>query len=306
MKIAYIEKTFNPKSLALIDTANAIITEYNTQGYDLTLRQLYYQMVARGIIPNQQKEYKRLGNILNDARLAGLVDWNAIVDRTRNINKPSTWNSPAEIISSARYSYAIDLWQDQEFRLEVWVEKDALRGVIENIADRHQVPNFSCRGYTSASEMWAAAQRLLTHMKHGQKPVIIHLGDHDPSGIDMTRDIIERITMFTSGYNGYDFFVERAALNMEQIEEHDPPPNPAKEADSRFAAYIAKYGDNSWELDALNPTTLDDIITDIVERYLDRDLFEDRMRQQQEEKRVLAQIEEHYNEIASKYTNGNS
>jgi len=301
MKITYIDKSFSSKSLTLIETANNIIAEYDELGYDLTLRQLYYQMVARDIIPNQQKEYKRLGNILNDARLAGLVDWDAIVDRTRNLHMVSTWATPADIISSARRSYAIDLWQDQEYRVEVWVEKDALRGVIESIATRHQVPNFSCRGYTSASEMWATAQRLLGHIENGQTPVIIHLGDHDPSGIDMTRDITERLALFTDGHNGDSFIAERAALNMNQIEEHNPPPNPAKETDSRFAAYTSEYGDESWELDALNPTTLDDIITSTIDKYRDDDLFDARLEQQYEEKLVLTQIEKNYAEIAKKY-----
>lgn len=300
-KIAYIEQNFSAKTLALIDLANDIIEEYARQGYDLTLRQLYYQMVARDIIPNQQKEYKRLGNVLNNARLAGLVDWDAIVDRTRNLAAPSTWDNPADIIASARYSYAIDLWQDQDYRVEVWVEKDALRGVISTIARRHQVPDFACRGYSSASEMWAAAQRLLRHIKNGQTPVIIHLGDHDPSGLDMTRDIIERLELFTNRRQGRSFIVERAALNMDQIEEHNPPPNPAKEADSRFAGYVVDYGDESWELDALNPTILDDLITGTIDRYRDDDLFDARLRQQAAEKSVLAQIEKNYAEIAGKY-----
>lgn len=299
MKIAYIEKTFNARSLDVIEMANDIIIEYAALGYDLTLRQLYYQMVARDYIPNKQTEYKRLGRVINDARLAGLVDWDAIVDRTRNLDKPDTWDTPQDIITAARQSYAIDLWQDQDYRLEVWVEKDALRGVISTIADRHQVANFSCRGYTSASEMWGAAQRLKGYIDDGQTPIIIHLGDHDPSGIDMTRDIIERLEMFTEGAEGLDFEVIRVALNMDQVEEHDPPPNPAKEADSRFASYITTYGDQSWELDALNPTILDGIITTTIEQHRDADLFEARLQQQRDEKRVLAQIENNYDEIAA-------
>ncbi|MCD4738330.1 MAG: hypothetical protein K8R89_03610, partial [Anaerolineae bacterium] len=111
MKIAYTNKAFKQESLDLIGMANTIIAEYQAQGFDLTLRQLYYQLVARDLIPNQQRAYKRIGRIINDARLAGLVDWRAIVDRTRQVRGNSHWTTPKEILESAAYSYLEDRWE---------------------------------------------------------------------------------------------------------------------------------------------------------------------------------------------------
>jgi len=256
MKISYINKTFRKSSLALIKQANEIIEEYAQEGYDLTLRQLYYQFVARDIIANKMTEYKRLGSVINDARLAGLINWDSIIDRTRNYESLSHWNSPADIIQSAADSYAIDTRADQGEYIEVWVEKDALVGVIEQACDPLDVGYLSCRGFVSQSEMWVAAQRFIIHEhRHRQDTFLIHLGDHDPSGIDMTRDIQDRLRIFGSSVE-----VERIALTMEQIEEYQPPPNPAKTTDSRYESYRRVFGDDSWELDALDPRVLTEII----------------------------------------------
>lgn len=289
MKITYVEKRFTPGSLALIETANQIIEDYEAQGFDLTLRQLYYQMVARDIIANVQTEYKRLGSILNDARLAGLVSWSAIVDRTRELRQNSHWSSPGDILQSAAASYLEDRWSTQPCRVEVWIEKDALVGVIAGVCERYDVPFFSCRGYVSQSEMWAAGhRRLRSYQRAGQKIVVLHLGDHDPSGIDMSRDIEERLGMF-SGYA--DLTVDRLALNMDQIEELGPPPNPAKVTDSRARDYIAEHGTDSWELDALEPAYITSLIETRLDRTIDRSAWDEvdgRIRQHQETLQAMA------------------
>jgi hypothetical protein len=127
---AFISRDFKDGSLAIIDAANIIIAEYEAAGFTLTLRQLYYQFVSRDLIENKQTEYKRLGSIINDARLAGLIDWSAIEDRTRNVRTVTTWTEPAEIVKAVAAQYKEDLWDSQDHRVEVWVEKDALLGVI--------------------------------------------------------------------------------------------------------------------------------------------------------------------------------
>lgn len=261
-KIKYVERDFSEVSLKVITKSNEIIESYAAQGYDLTLRQLYYQFVARDLIANEHREYKKLGSIVNDGRLAGLIDWDRLVDRTRNVKSNSHWDEPRLIVEACAQQYQVDKWQTQDYRVEVWIEKDALIGVIEGVCKREDVAYFSCRGYTSQSEMWEAAQRLLAHARRGQHPVIIHLGDHDPSGIDMTRDITDRMELF-----GVDIMVERIALNMDQVEEHSPPPNPAKITDSRAAQYIRRFGGESWELDALEPATLENLIASKIETY---------------------------------------
>jgi hypothetical protein len=200
-----------------------------------------------------------------------MIDWDAITDRTRNLRSLSHWDTPGDIIHSAAKSYHIDRWKNQDYRIEVWIEKDALVGVIEGVCQELDIPYFSCRGYTSQSEMWGAAQRLLHYIRNNQTPLVLHLGDHDPSGEDMTRDIIDRLKMFTES----NFDLERLALNMDQVEMYNPPPNPAKITDSRATAYIAEYGDESWELDALEPTVIADLIRDAVGQVIDQDAWDD-------------------------------
>ena len=246
----------------MIAQANEIIEEYAGEGLTLTVRQLYYQFVARDLLANQQREYKRLCEIINNGRLVGLIDWAAIVDRTRELRSVGHWRSTAEIIRSCADQYRIDRWGSQEYRPEVWIEKDALLGVIEGVCRDNDVPYFSCRGYTSQSEVWGAAQRMVRWIRAGQEPVILHLGDHDPSGIDMTRDIRDRLELFCGGR----ISVKRLALNRNQIEAYSPPPNPTKQSDSRAPAYCAEHGEHSWELDALDPRTIRDLIRTAIDR----------------------------------------
>lgn len=292
-KVTYKDINFQQKSLQLIDLVNQVIAEYRNQGYDLTLRQVYYQLVARGYIPNNEKSYKNIGGLINDARLAGLIDWLSIIDRTRNLTKNSHWNTPVDIIESARYSYMLDKWKNQPNYVEVWVEKDALVGIIGKMCKKLDVPYFSCRGYTSQSEMWSAAQRFLNQSDRESR-TIIHLGDHDPSGIDMTRDIQERLAMF-----GADVFVNRVALTIEQIKQFNPPPNPTKLSDSRATNYIDQFGYECWELDALEPQVISDLIEQEVLILEDSDIREEAADKEWGDKELLQKICNHYDKIAA-------
>ncbi len=268
-KIAYKETDFAATSLALIEQVNDIIDTYRAQGYDLTLRQVYYQMVARGIVPNTERSYKNLGELISNARLAGMIDWDAIEDRTRNLRLNSHWTSPGDIMNSAARSYALDKWADQENYIECWVEKEALAGVVGQICTQLDVPFFACKGYVSQSEMWGAAQRIKERANQGRGCILLYLGDHDPSGIDMTRDIRDRLQLFDAFPTLY-----RIALNRDQIEQYNPPPNPAKMTDSRYADYIATHGTKSWELDALEPAVITALIDDRVSRYRDQEKWD--------------------------------
>src|SRR6266496_3406744 len=214
MRQAFTDWVPREDSVTLVGLANEVCADYAGQGYDLTLRQLYYQLVARGHIANNQKSYKRLGDVINNARLAGLLDWQYIVDRTRNLAANGHWDSPEEVIRSAAGGYAIDKWADQPNYVEVWVEKEALAGVVGRSADQLDVAYFSCRGYVSQSEMYSAGARFRRKWKDGRVGYLVHLGDHDPSGIDMTRDIESRLVMF-SGAGAPE--VRRIALNMDQV-----------------------------------------------------------------------------------------
>lgn len=289
----FVPRNFSGGSLAIIENANTIIEEYQAQGFTLTLRQLYYQFVARDLLPNKQSEYKRLGSIVNDARLAGLIDWDAIEDRTRNVRRISTWDDPAEIVSAVAEQYKEDLWAGQPYRPEIWIEKDALVGVIEPACQRYRVPHFACRGYTSQSEQYRAGKRFERVADNDQIPIVFHLGDHDPSGIDMTRDNLDRLCMFA----GREVEVRRLALNMDQIRRYRPPPNPAKETDSRSGPYIEKFGSKSWELDALDPTVIDRLIADNLDELIDADEWERAKAREQKRRAVLAKAAEKWSAV---------
>lgn len=292
-KICYIERRFSAASLAMIEKANEIIAEYESQGFALTLRQLYYQFVARDIVPNNMKSYKNLGSVVNDGRLAGLIDWNHITDRTRSLRKNNHWATPGGVIRAAAESYRIDMWARQKYRPEVFIEKDALVGVIEGVCAELDVPYFSCRGYTSQSEMWVGGQRIGTWAKQKQTPIIFHFGDHDPSGKDMTRDIEDRLKIFMGGVE-----LHRLALNMDQIEQYDPPPNPAKTTDSRAKAYIAAFGNDSWELDALEPRVIVDLIRTAVNRLKKKKIWAEDTARWEKERGLLERAAEEWPGIA--------
>lgn len=288
MKQQFITKSFRAASLKRIDQVNEIIADYQRQGYSLTLRQLYYQLVSRDLIPNRQNEYSKLSALVTDARRSGLVDWDAIEDRTRYLREYSALSGINEAIRQAAYQYSIDLWEGQSCYVEVWVEKDALIDIVEKACNKYRVPFFSCRGFTSDSEIYKAGQRMRQIYADGKDIILLHLGDHDPSGCEMSKDIQRRVELFGGLSDKIDF--QRIALNMDQIEEFNPPPNPAKETDTRASAYIEKYGPISWELDALDPATLTGLIQTTIEKYLDLDLFCERMTREAAEQDKLLEL----------------
>lgn len=297
MKQAFVDISFRGSSLKVIEQANSIIEEYQRRGFVLTLRQLYYQFVSRDLIQNAQSEYKRLGKIINDARLAGLVDWSAIEDRTRNVKKPNVWESPEAILRAVASQYQEDPWLKQDTYVEVWIEKDALVGVIEGICTERRVPYFACRGYASQSELFEAGRRFRTaYARHFSKGVILHLGDHDPSGLDMTRDIADRIKMMTDlGFGWVD--VRRLALNMDQIDLYDPPPNPAKDTDARFAGYQDEFGDSSWELDALDPDVISDLIRDEIDGIVDTGRWDEALAEEAQNLEALRETYRRWDDV---------
>lgn len=289
MKEKFIDHKFSASSLALVDTANGILNEYRAMGYRLSLRQLYYQLVARDYIENSQKSYKRIGNLISDARLAGYIDWDMIEDRNRETVIPTAWTSPAEIVRAAASQFRVDRWEGQTNYVEVMVEKDALSGILEPVCREFHVRFTANKGYSSSSAMYEAGKRirakLFDHDNDINQIHIFYLGDHDPSGIDMTRDITERLVQFSGidaylermdkGYATEDFIhIHRLALNYDQVEQWQPPENPAKQTDSRFEAYEAKFGESSWELDAVEPRTLADLVRTGIDELIDKDQWE--------------------------------
>lgn len=269
----YIDVNFRKDTLVLINIMNQIVEEYQREGYRLTVRQLYYQMVARGYIENTERSYKRITGIVNDARMAGLMDWDVIEDRTREFVRRQRWESGEQILRAASSSYHQDMWENQQDRVFVIVEKEALVGVLERVCNTYDIPVLAARGYPSGTVLREfVIGDILPATSVGQRVTILHLGDHDPSGIDMTRDLEERIALFS--HNDFLINLDRIALTMDQIDTQKPPPNPAKSTDARFKDYRRKFGDESWELDALPPSYINNLVREHVDSYIDNDAWE--------------------------------
>jgi len=300
-KILYKDWKPKPESTVLVAHAESIIKEYLNDGYTLTLRQLYYQFVARGLIENSERSYKNIGTLITKARMAGLISWEAIEDRNREHHDFWTQENPLRVIKSMPMHIRFDYWDRQPYYVEVWVEKEALGNVISRACQPLLVPHMSCKGYLSASEAWRAGQRFGDKINRGHRCVLIHLGDHDPSGIDMTRDNDERLQIFT---NSHDVDVIRIALNKDQVDEFNPPPNPAKITDSRAKGYIKRFGRTSWELDALEPQFMSDLITNHINNYIDQDLWAQVREQQREVEDSLRGVYQHWDVIKENLDEG--
>ena len=289
--IKYVDRGIRQAGLDQISRVNDIIEEYQGQGYTLTLRQLFYQLVSRDFIENTVLSYKNLGNLVTNGRMCGLIDWGAIEDRTREAH--DTYGilrvyehvvKLGDIKRAIRYeieSYSINSWYGQPYYVEVWVEKSALENVVERaVRNCHYAPYLATRGYPSITLLKDAADRFLEQSRDGKHCVILHLGDHDPSGIDMTRDIRDRLGKLRVTED--DATVKRIALNMNQVEQYDPPPNPAKEEDMRFKDYVKNFGPVSWELDALRPEVLCDLIEAKIGEYFDDAVYAENQKIQEE------------------------
>ena len=288
MKIQYINpKRWIGSTREFLTKVIAICDEYKAQGYKLTLRQLYYQLVSRDIIPNQQREYKRLSSFLTQARMAGLLSWDIIEDRIRVPQRASYWDDVKDLVESAVSSYRKDRWKDQKNYVEVWVEKDALSGVLAPIANQYHVPLLVNRGYSSATCVHDSARRMSYRESGGKKCTVLYLGDHDPSGEDMVRDIQDRLKIFRCNAK-----VKKIALTMEQIRKYNPPPNPAKMSDSRASGYVAEHGESSWELDALTPDVLNKLLHKEIKALCDMKKYNAIIEEEQDEIERLREVTE--------------
>lgn len=313
-KITYESRSFSDDGWSVVRAADAICTQYAADGYRLTLRQLYYRFIATDAFPdsryflgaqrdpdntsgqgtkNCQQNYKWLGSLIADGRVAGMIDWSHIEDRGReSAGGDGGWSDPADAIASIADQYRITHWDGQPEHVEVWVEKDALIDVIARAAGPLNVSYTACKGSPSHSLVHDAARRLRTYEREGRKTTILYLGDHDPTGIDIPRDLGERLSLFRSACT-----VERIALTMDQVRQYDPPPNYAKETDSRFAGYVDAYGTDCWELDALEPQTLVELVDREIRQHLVVDLYQERIRREGRERAVLAAVSDRWDEV---------
>lgn len=290
MKEKFREHKFKDKSLKKIERINAIVDEY--KGRSLTLRQMFYQLVARGYIENNQREYKNLGNLISNARYAGLIDWDVIEDKTRNHVGSVRYNyTPAEEIASVAKYFRLGKWTNQPVYVEVWCEKDAMIDIVADGCRPTGTPYFSCRGYCSASEMHNAAKCFIWRNDCKERH-IIYLGDHDPSGKDCPRYIADCIKTF-----GADVEIHPIALTMEQIKQFNPPPSYVKANDTRKTGYIEKYGDTCWELDALPPGYVEQLVDSAIRPYFDEKIYSEILALEAEQRRELQLVSDNYANI---------
>lgn len=301
IKIKYIDGTgenniWEKNQQDLLGQIIEIVEDYLSQNITLTNRQLYYQLVARGIIPNADKIYGRICTFLTDARYAGLIDWEAIEDRGRIPQKHAEWENIKDLIESATYSYRLPRWQDQDCYVELYCEKQAMESILQPISRKYHIYFGVNKGYSSSSTMYDLAKRIKFKIDEGKNVRILYLGDHDPSGLDMIRDIDERIYEFLTARNNginiseYGFQVIQLALNMEQIKQYNPPPNPAKITDPRAKWYIKEYGNKSWELDALEPKVLIEIAEAGIRKFCDAEKYLYWIERENKEKKALEEF----------------
>ncbi len=284
MKEAFAVTNFRQEALDIIKRCNRIIADYQTQGLRLTLRQLYYQLVTTNAIKNEEKSYAKLSTIVSNGRLSGIIDWDAIEDRVRRPRIQNEFDNLSDLIEAAINSYRLPRWKGQNYYAELWVEKDALAGVLEPLAREFHVTMMVNRGYSSQSAMYESSKRFNNH--EDQNCILFYLGDHDPSGEDMVRDIQSRLDMFCTHYVD----VKKIALTIDQVEEYSLPANPAKIKDPRALSYIREFGNSSWEVDALPPETLTDIIRAAFESVIDFKKMDKIVRKEKADKKKLRSL----------------
>lgn len=276
----FVEHAFSRKSEDLLTICDQIVTSYQEQGLRLTLRQLFYVLIARVVVQSANRVYKNLSGLISMGRLAGRIDWDAIEDRIRVPQMPPEFANLDELVDAAIASYRLPRWKGQPYYAELWVEKDALAGILLPLAQAYHVTLMVNRGYGSTSSMYDAHNRFAEHAD--QRCVLFYLGDLDPSGEDMVRDIRDRFEMF-----GIDVDVRKIALTIEQVRQYNLPPNPAKRTDPRAREFIRRYGESSWEVDALPPEVLDRLIRDAFDVIVDRHAMQEVIEQEERDKESL-------------------
>lgn len=265
------------ESAALLETAYAILAE----GNPMTVRQVYYQLVARQLIPNNRSQYQAVSTLLVDARKNGDVPWEWVEDRNRRPRTVNMWANLDDFILTVRSAYRRDVWQDQSHQVEAWLEKDALSGIFEDALRPYGVTLNVGRGYDGWDSIHNAAERI----GDGDDTTILYFGDFDPSGEDMFRSLVERLAFLEC-----EPTIIKCALTLEDIRRYSLPADLAKTTDSRHAAHVAKWGDVSVELDALPPAVLRQRLIDEVVSRLDMPALEATRQQQADDRARLSAL----------------
>jgi hypothetical protein len=224
----------------------------------MTVRQVFYQATVRGIIEKTEAGYAKVQTDLVYMRRSGQLPYDWLADNTRWQRKPRTFESPAEALEAAARLYRKALWADVDSYVEIWLEKDALSGVVYPITSAYDAPLMVARGYASLSFLHTAAE----HISDLEVPTYIyHLGDFDPSGVNAGEKIEETLNELAPDA---EIHFERIAVTEDQIAEYDLPTRPTKSSDTRSK----NFGNVSVELDAINPDVLRAMVLDAIELHL--------------------------------------
>ncbi|MCP9824505.1 hypothetical protein KBY78_03675 [Synechococcus sp. EJ6-Ellesmere] len=264
-----------------------------------TVRQTFYALVSRGLIGKSEREYKgTVVRLMTDMRISGQIPWGWVADNTRWMRKPSTFGSLGEYLEAGAAGYRRSLWADAPERVEIWLEKDALSGVLQSVTSEFDVPLMVTRGYPSITYLKDAAELISAHAFRGTSTQIYYFGDHDPSGcnIDITaeRRLREFVDLDLQGsrLSSIDALTfQRVAVLRHQIEAFGLPTRPTKATDSRSKGFEGE----SVELDAISPTMLRQMCRSCIEPHIDLDLLSKLQQTEQLEREALSQFARHWN-----------
>jgi hypothetical protein len=224
-----------------------------------TVRQVFYQCSVRGLVDKTEAGYDKVQRMIGELREAGEMPWDWIVDHTRLQRKPATYADPAEAIASVAKFYRKALWRNANAYVEVWIEKDALSGVVYPITESYDVPLMSARGYSSKTFLRSSAQHITAINRPSH---IYHLGDHDPSGVDAGQKIEATLRRYAPEAA---IHFKRLAVNPDQIKDWNLPSRPTKTTDTR----AKKFGhETSVELDAVHPDKLRELVENAILGHL--------------------------------------
>ena len=265
------------KTVIILETAIEILRANNP----MTVRQVYYQLVSRQVIENKRTMYQKVSNILVDARKEGAIPWEWVEDRLRRPRSVSMWGDLADFAETAQRSYRRDVWDKQGGYVEVWLEKDALSGIFEDVLSKYGVTLNVGRGYDG----WDSIHNAADKYEDGDGVTVLYFGDLDPSGDDMVRSLRERL-----GFFGCWPDVVKCALNPDDVTRYNLPPAFAKKTDTRYTKFVEKFGDKSVELDALPIDVLRARLVAEVETRLDMDALQQVKELERQERGQLVEV----------------
>ena len=293
---------------SVVEATNKVIAQYKLL---LTVRQIYYRLISPPfqLFANTINNYKGFDKILTRARERDDVDWTRIEDRARSTHggegERLTFDTVQQYVDwvfdtiNERY-YDRKYWPDQPKYVEVWVEKEALSRLFEQACEPFRVITFPSRGYSSFTKVMEAKDRFdeadnPNTDEEAKDMIILHFGDHDPSGIDMTRDLERRFDQY-----GATVTIKRIGLNIDQVRSLNLPSNPTKSADARSPAYVAQFGNECWELDSIPPDQLQDMVREAVRAEVDQDVWDETKERIQEDREKIKEALESSKDAISK------